>query len=393
VQGAAPGRAHMRSFELERYFAEHEFKARYLLSASDCESMTLPRLLALADPAATHLWQNLHLGYTESQGHPLLREEIAGCYATIHADDVLVAAPEEAIFIAMNTLLSPGDHVIVTFPAYQSLREVAVGLGCRVTHWPLQPVGEHWRLDLDFLQASLGPDTKLIVINFPHNPTGHLIGRSEMAQIIEMARQRGIYVFSDEMYRGLEYEEQQRLPAACDLYEHAISLAGLSKVLGLPGLRIGWLATQDQVLLARFSAFHDYTTICNSAPSEILGIMALRARDQIVERNLRILRANLGAASHFFSARSNLFTWMPPRAGSVAFPKLGACIPVVDFCRELLEKEEVMVIPGTMFDFMGNHFRVGLGRSNLPETLERVGDWARTTVGLMLGRSRPNTAQ
>ena len=365
-------------FKLERYFAQYEFKTKYLLSSSDCESLSLTELLQMASPENLELWQGLKLGYTESSGHPLLRKEVSRLYARINPDQVVIAAPQEAIYIAMQTLLSPGDHVIAVSPAYQSLYEVARSIGCRLTPWKLEAGPDGWTLDLEHLERSITERTRLIVLNFPHNPTGHLIEHSEMAQIIEMAWQRGIHVFSDEMYRGLEYEERQRLPAACDLYAHAISLAGLSKAYGLPGLRIGWLATQDRVLLARFFAFHDYTTICNSAPSEILGIMALRARDRIVERNLRILRANLGAASHFFSAHSNLFTWMPPRAGSVAFPKLEARIPVVDFCRELLEKEEVMVVPGTMFDFVGNHFRVGLGRSNLPEVLEKVDGWIHT---------------
>ncbi len=362
----------IKPFALERYFAEHEFTARYLLSASDCESLTLPQLLALADEETAALWGNLGLGYTESQGHPLLREAIAGQYRACGAENVLVAAPEEAIFIAMNALLSPGDHLMVTWPAYQSLYEVAAALDCRVTRWPLRPRGAGWVLDMDELRDQVTSRTRLIVINLPHNPTGHLITQAALGEIMAIAGACGAWVFSDEMYRGLEYGASQQLPAACDLYERGISLAGLSKAHGLPGLRIGWLAMGDRTLLARCAALKDYTTICSSAPSEILGLIALRSQERIVARNLDIIRANLAVAERFFAGHDALFTWMPPRAGSVAFPRLREDLPVSRFCQELLAEESIMVLPGAMFETEGNHFRVGLGRANLPEALARL---------------------
>ena len=363
----------IKPFELERYFAEHEFRVRFLLSASDCESLTLQELLALADADGLALWDGLSLAYTESQGHPLLRREIARQHQTVTPDDVLVAAPEEAIFIAMNTLLAPGDHVLVTFPAYQSLYQVAEAAGCTVTRWPLTPDGAAgWRLDIDFLRDHLRPETRLIVVNFPHNPTGHLPTRGELDTIVEIAAGRGIYIFSDEMYRLLEYDPARRLPSVCDLYERGIALAGLSKAYALPGLRIGWLATRDREVLNRCAAFKDYTTICSSAPSEVLGIIALRAAARIVERNLAIIRSNLSAAERFFAQDAGLFAWLPPRAGSVAFPRLAERMPVAGFCRDLLAAQNVMVVPGDLFGHAGNHFRVGLGRRNLPEALERV---------------------
>ena len=176
---------------------------------------------------------------------------------------MLIAAPEELIFIAMNALLRPGDHVIATFPGYQSLYAIAEALGCSVTRWPLEVRDGRWGLDLDFLAAAIRPETRLLVVNFPHNPTGYLPSRSELDAIIELARRHGLHVFSDEMYRLLEYDAETRLPPVADLYERGISLSGLSKSFALPGLRIGWLAMRDADLLARCIAFHDYTTICS----------------------------------------------------------------------------------------------------------------------------------
>ncbi|MDQ1301170.1 MAG: hypothetical protein QG637_1091 [Chloroflexota bacterium] len=359
----------INDFKLERYFAAHEFTARYLLSASDCEALALAELLEWADEATLGLWRDLKLGYTESAGHPLLRAAAADPYAGIAADEILVAAPEELIFIAMNVLLAPGDHVIATYPGYQSLYEVAAALGAAVTRWPLQPAADGWRLDLAALERSITPATKLLVVNFPHNPTGFLPARAELDAIIGLARRHNLTLFSDEMYRLLEHGAGGSRPSVADLYECGIALSGLSKSFALPGLRIGWLATHERDFLARAAAFKDYTTICNSAPSEILGVMALRARDQILARNRTIVRENLARAARFFAAHADRFRWLPPGAGSVAFPQLTTGQPVAEFCREALAQRSLMILPGDVFDFGGNHFRVGLGRRNFGEAL------------------------
>ena len=352
----------LREFKLERFFAAHEFSARHLLSASDCEALTLAELLVLADDESLALWRDLKLGYTESAGHPLLRSAAAALYEGIAADEVLIAAPEELIFIAMNVLVAPGDGVIVTFPGYQSLYEVASALGARTTRWTLQPDASGWRLDLAALEQHITPATRLLVINFPHNPTGYLPGRDELNTILDLARQHNLVVFADEMYRLLEYDPGRRLPSVADVYERGIALGGLSKAFGLPGLRIGWLATHDRSFLARAQAFRDYTTICNSAPAEILGLMALRRAEQITARNLAIIRANLTLAEQFFAGHPDRFRWLPPQAGPVAFPQFIAGSPVAEFCRRALEQYDTMILPGDVFEVAGDHFRLGLGR-------------------------------
>lgn len=372
------------AFKLERFFAAHEFTARYLLSASDCEALALADLLALADEEASGLWRGLKLGYTESPGHPLLRAAAAGLYAGIAADEILIAAPEELIFIAMNVLLAPGDHAIVAFPGYQSLYEVAVALGAAVTRWPLRPTATGWRLDLVALEQSITPATRLLVVNFPHNPTGFLPSRAELDAIIGLAQRNHLYLFSDEMYRLLEYDPAQPLPSVADLYDRGIALSGLSKSFALPGLRIGWLATHDRDFLARAAAFKDYTTICNSAPAEILGIIALRSRQQILARNRAIIRANLARAAQFFAAHTDRFRWLPPQAGSVAFPQLTTGQPVATFCSELLAQRSLLILPGDVFDYAGNHFRIGLGRRNFGEALGVL------EQHLAAGRTRPS---
>ena len=322
------------------------------------------------------MWDNLSLGYTESPGHPLLRAEIARSYAGLGAEDVLVLAPEEGIYIAMHTLLAPGDEVIVIQPAYQSLHEIARSIGCVVIPWELRAEraargNGRWGLDLAALERAFSERTRLLVLNFPHNPTGFLPTHEELDAVLGLARRWNVTVFSDEMYRLLEHRPEQRLPAVCELYEQGISLSGMSKVYALPGLRIGWLATRIPGLVDRWQAFKDYTTICSSAPSEILALIGLRSRDAILARNLAIIHANLETARQFFRG-DDRFAWYSPVAGSVAFPSWSGPGTVEDFCQMAVEKAGVMIVPGSLFDHPGRHFRIGLGRRSFPEALPRL---------------------
>jgi aspartate/methionine/tyrosine aminotransferase len=365
----------IEEFKLERYFAEHEFKARHVLSASDCESIPMADLLEMASPEIARLWRELRLGYTESQGHPLLRAAIARMYERIAPDGVVVAAPEEAIYIAMHALLAPGDHVVVLTPAYQSLHEVPRSIGCEVTSWPLHAGEREWRLDLSALEAALGERTRMVVINFPHNPTGFQPARAQLDAIVALAAARGAWLFSDEMYRLLEPAASDRLRSVADLYERGVSLSGLSKAFGLPGLRIGWLASRAPGVPARLLAVKDYTTICSSAPSELLAIVAVEARERILERNLAIVRENTGEAERFFAGHTGRFAWLPPRAGSVAFPRWTGGSTAERLCRGVLDRQGVVLAPGSLFDAAGEHVRIGLGRRDLPEGLALLGEY------------------
>lgn len=356
-------------FRLERYFARREFATPYLLSSSDCEALSLAGLLELADGETAGLWENLSLGYTETAGSGALREEISGLYEGIGPGDILVAAPEEAIFIALNCMLEAGDHVVCTFPGYQSLYEIPTALGCEVEMWrPDEDSG--WLFDTEELEELVRPGTRAIVVNFPHNPTGHLPRARDFRRLIEIASKNGAYLLSDEMYRFLELDPADRLPPACDPYDRAVSLCGMSKAFGLAGLRIGWLATRDRELLDRMAAFKDYTTICSSAPSEVLSLMALRAKDIVLERNLALIRANLELLEGFLGRHSRLFDWVKPRAGSTCFPKMLFDEDAAAFCERAAGRNGVMVLPSNVFGVEG-HIRIGLGRAQMPAALER----------------------
>ena len=357
-------------FKLERYFAKYEFNTEFLLCSSDCEAMSIADLLAL-EPDAAQKFQRVWLGYTESQGSPALRKEITKLYETIQPEEILVhAGAEEAIFLFMHAAFKKGDHVIVHSPGYQSLAEVARAAGCDVSPWQAREEN-NWALDLDELRHLMRTTTKAIVLNAPHNPTGYLMSRADFAAVNKFAQENNLLLFSDEVYRESEYDPATRLPAACDLGDHAVSLGVTSKTYGLAGLRIGWIATKNKKIYQDMAGLKDYTTICNSAPSEFLAEVAMRNRQKLIDRNLNIIKENLDVMDEFFARHSKLFQWIRPTAGSMAFPRLLKG-DIEDFCDDLVKKAGVLLLPSSMYDDSHNHFRLGLGRRNLPQGVERL---------------------
>jgi aspartate/methionine/tyrosine aminotransferase len=367
-------------FALERYFARWEFAVDHLLCASDVQGVAMGDLLAMADDETQALWDGLTLGYTESTGHPLLRREIASLYDTLVADDVLVfAGAEEAIFCLANVLFAPGDHAVVTWPGYQSLYEVARAAGADVTLHELHEA-DGWSLDVPRLLVSLRPETRLVVVNAPHNPTGMLPSAEEWSALTGELAQRGIHLLADEVYRFLEFEGEP-LTAGADAFGRGISLGVMSKSFAMAGLRIGWLATRDRDLLARCASFKDYTTICSSAPSEILALIGLRERDRILARSRGIVSTNLERLDGFFDDWADRFTWVRPRGGSIGFPRLTVPgVRIDDWAAGLVKATGVLLLPGSVFGHPGNHFRLGFGRTDLPEALALLEAHAADTL-------------
>ena len=353
-------------FALERFFARWEFAVEHLLCASDVEAWRMADVLALADAEATELWRDLGLGYTEAAGHPLLRAEIARLYDTIEPADVLVfSGAEEAIFCLSNVLLGPADHAVVTWPGYQSLYEVGRAAGADVDlHELREDAG--WSLDADRLIATLRPTTRLVVVNAPHNPTGMLPTHAEWTTLTAELDGRGIHLLADEVYRYLEHDEADRLTAGADAFDRGVSLGVMSKSFAMAGLRVGWLASRDRELLARCAAFKDYTTICASAPAEILALIGLRAREVVLKRSRAIVAANLERLDALFAEHDDRLAWVRPRGGSIGFPRLLDDEPVDEFAARLVEREGVLLLPGSQFGYAGNHFRIGYGRTDLP---------------------------
>jgi aspartate/methionine/tyrosine aminotransferase len=356
---------HLPDFRLEVYLGEWEFKAKFHLTASDAETLTIGELLELS--GEREAFEALGLGYAPTWGTSALRAAIAATYATVDPDrDVLAfAGAEEAMYWALQELVGPGDHAVVTVPNYQSMETLTLRTGAEVSGWELRPENG-WAPDLAELEALLRPETTLVAVNFPNNPTGAVPSREAFVALAALCDERGIVLFSDEVYRGLELDPARTLPQACDLSPRAFSLNVMSKAYGLPGLRIGWLATHDRALLERLERRKHYTSICNAGPSEFLATIALRHGDRVRARNRAIIERNLPIFDAFFARRPEVFAFEHPQGGCVCFPRY---LPgdAGRFCRDLVERTGVVLLPADIYaselgSVPADRFRIGVGR-------------------------------
>ncbi len=356
-------------FRLEVFFSRWEFAARHVLTASDAQSMTLGELLALGTDADRAAFERITLGYVPTWGGDGLRQAIAGTYVSLRPEDVLAfAGAQEALFWLFQDSAGPGDHVLLTVPGYQSIESLALATGADVTGLALTPENG-WALDLDRLERALRPSTRLVAVNFPHNPSGAVPDPSTFQALVDLCEARGIRLFCDEVHRGLELDPARRLTQAADLSPTAVSLNVTSKSYGLAGLRVGWLASRDRALLTRLERRKHYTSISNSGPSEFLAALALRHGEAIQARNRAIVRHNLPLFDAFFARWAKLFDWERPQGGCICFPRYRGADGVEAFCQDLVEQAGVLLAPGSLFrsslaDTPTDRFRLGVGRSN-----------------------------
>ena len=358
-------------FRLETHFAKWEFSARYHMTASDAESISLRELLDMAEPEDRQGFEDMWLGYTETFGAPDLRDSIAGTYNGRKSADILCfAGASEGIFAANNVILDKNSHAIVVTPNYQSHETLPLAI-CEATGVPLDE-DDGWSLDIDRVAASIRPNTRLVTINFPHNPTGAVLCAERYSALIELCRKNGIYILHDEIFSGLGPTGARKLPYIADVYERGLSLGVMSKSYGLPGLRIGWIACQDHALLDAMERMKHYLSICNSGPSERIALIALKNRDSLLARNCGIVDENLPKWGAFFARYPDLFEWEPPEASCMAYPRYKGPEGVEVFARGLVEEAGVLVLPSSIYvSDLGpvpqDRFRIGLGRRGLDE--------------------------
>ena len=358
----------IEAFTLAQYLAKHEFSAKYLLSCSDIDGLSLKNLINNSDAELQSLWNNLHLGYTNPAGNDLVRQEILKLYKNVSLENIFqTSSSEESVFIILNCLLENNDHVVAV-PGYQTYTAIPKSIGCEVSFW--QP-NKEWEWNIAELKKVVKPNTKLIAVNFPHNPTGANLSHETQKDLINFCEEKDIWLFSDEMFQMLELDKNDKLPAAADLSPKAISLSGLSKTLGLAGLRIGWSIIRDKELLQKAKELKDYTTICSSAPSEVLAIMALRNKNKIITQHKQQLQSNLEIFKSFLKKHSDKFECVLPKSGNICFPKILFNQTATSFCEKVVNESGIMLVPGQIFDFEDKYFRVGFGRKNFPEVLNK----------------------
>lgn len=359
----------MREFALEAYFARWQGATRHNMAASECEPLLLADLLGMAGPTDKLRWDNLALGYGDPLGADWLRSTIADLYDVAGPVDVLCfAGAQEGIHCAMHALLGPSDHAIIVTPNYQSAETVPLSL-CAVTGVALDP-SQGWTLDIDAVAAEIRPNTRLVSINFPNNPTGKILERPRFDALVALCRHHGVWLFSDEVYRMIERDPADRLPQAVDVYERGLSLNVMSKAYGLPDLRIGWIACRDPALLQRMERLKHYLSICNAAPSEVLAQIALQAGDRILARNLAIAERNLVLVEAFLRQFPHLFDWHRPEGGITLYPRYRGAGGVERFAARLIAEDGVLILPASVYrsDLQltpPDRFRLGFGRSGL----------------------------
>jgi aspartate/methionine/tyrosine aminotransferase len=363
-------------FETEHFFARYEFNTPYQLCNSDCETMSIEALLELANVSIADFAQQT-LGYTESQGNPELRHNIANTYQSCSPENVVVlATPVEGIYLTARALLEPGDEVIVLSPAYDALInmfEHVVGKE-NVKKWNFHPNDNGWELRIEELVQRLSPKTKMIVVNFPHNPTGYVPSPPLQQEIIAIAEQNDVWLFSDEMYFGLIHEGTPKIPSMADLSSKSIVLSGLSKTYGLPGLRTGWLIVPNDQLIEEYINWKFYTSICSPGPSEFLATAALKVWNELRERSLTQIKTNLQIADQFFDRWPDHFTWRRPLAGSTALVKFH-----VDSVNQIAERvateSGVLIQSAVTLGSDDHHLRIGLGRAAFETALGKFESW------------------
>jgi aspartate/methionine/tyrosine aminotransferase len=358
-------------FLTEHFYAQYEFNTPYQLCNSDCETLSVAELLKLAEVSLEEFGE-LSLGYTESLGNPTLREQIAAIYETVQPEDVIeLGTPVEGIYLVAQAVLDPGDEVIVLSPAYDSLINTFehVAGAENVRRWEFIPVDSCWELDVAQLRQLITPRTKLLVVNFPHNPTGYLPTQVQLEEIARIAGEHQITLFCDEMYFGLVHSGTHAITSAVDVSDHVIVLSGLSKTYGLPGLRTGWLVVKDEELSKNLINWKFYTSICPPAPSEFLAMAALKVRDELINRSVQQIEHNLQLADKFFHRWPNLFTWRRPMACSVALVEMKVD-SVSSFAAEMAKKAGVLIQPAITLGASDQYLRMGFGRAAFGKNLE-----------------------
>ena len=364
-----------RGLELATYLSRLHVPTAHHLSASECETTALADLLALADTEDAERWATLKLGYTDPAGAPWLREAVAAGHEAVAGHDlVCFAGAQEALYAVLHALLQPGDHAIVVLPSYQSMETIPLGL-CAVTGVALD-AGDGWSLDVASVAAAVRANTRVLAISFPNNPTGKQLERDRFDALVALCRRHGIWLLSDEVYRGTERDPAARLPQAADVYERGVSLGATSKGLGLPGLRIGWAACRDPGLIGRLATIRQYLSTCSAGPSEVLACIALKAAPLILARNRAIVEENLARLLPFLARRGDLFDCRAPEGGMVCYPRYKGAEGVEAFAARMAAAG-VLLLPSSVFrsdllELPGERFRIGFGRRSFAAGLEAL---------------------
>ena len=369
----------LETFEMERMQSLHEHGVEINLSESGVEPLSLRELLALSSDEGRALQGLLDqaLAYTQTNGTEPLRAVIAAMYPGASASHVQVTTGgAEANLVSLLHLVQPGDEVVLMLPNYMQAWGLVRGLGAVVRPWWLRewPDGTGWEVDLDGLDALVGPKTRLVAVCTPNNPTGLRLTTAELAGVCDIAAKHGTWVLSDEVYRGAELDGHES-PSAWGRYDRVLVTAGLSKAYGLPGLRIGWVVGPPDTIAALW-AVHDYTTIAPAALSDRLARIALsdEVRPKLLARTRTIIREHYAIVRQWVAARSPALTHAAPHAGAIALVRYAHAIGSHELAELARTQRSTLVVPGSQF-LLDRHLRIGFGGhpAQIRDGLDRLG--------------------
>jgi len=363
-----------KRMELEVWFDRYQYEIDYDIGESAVKTLMLRDLdLDLKDVA---------LRYGHHRGDPELRSVVAQQYPGLKQEHIVVTTgASEANFAVVSALMKPGDHMIVEHPNYPSLYEVPRSLGCEVSLFSLR-FEDCFRPDWDRLRRLIRPQTRLISLTHPNNPTGSMITTRELEQLLGLVEERGIYLLFDETYRHMTSPDKL-LPAAAAIDDRAISISSMSKCYGLPGIRTGWLATRNRSVLDAVLAIREQLSISNNALSEVIARCVLERMATYLEGARLRIAANQAVVSEWMQ-QQNFLEWHPPEAGVVCFPRLRSGIPVQPetLYRRLAEEYRTFVVPGRCFEMDERFFRIGFG-ADAPEIRSGLHKLSRAVQDLM----------
>ncbi|PNS21840.1 hypothetical protein CAC42_438 [Sphaceloma murrayae] len=373
-------------FHVEQWMDEYETIAKYNIAETCCASISVNDLCQLSDSKPDSIIDlSTALTYGEIRGSSALRNNLSRLYSSkvgtpLPPDNILIQPGAiSANFLVFNALVGPGDHVICHYPTYQALYDVPKSLGAEVDLWKANPDND-WKLDVDQLEKLLKPNSKLLVLNNPQNPTGAVIPKSQLERIIALAEERKLIILSDEVYRplfhGITPMDPEFPSSILSMgYKRTIATGSLSKAYSLAGIRCGWIAARDRDLIEEIAKARDYTTISVSTLDQQVAAFALSQETihNLLSRNIQLAKTNIELLEKFIIKHDEFCSWTKPVAGTTAFVKFtrdGRPVDAVELCKRLMEKTGVMLVPGDRA--FGNEFKgyVRVGYVNHTQTLK-----------------------
>ncbi len=368
-------------FRQEEFFEDYEFSCELMLALSGAEPMTARELEQIVGGRPD---LDSELGYTPSSGYPELRDAIAALNPPAERENVMVTVGAiEALLILHNLLLDPGDEVVCLWPAYQPLHELARGAGGRVQFVHLEE-SSGFRIDLAEVEAAVSERTRVVLLNVPHNPTGQTLSPEDLRELARRLEPRGVYLIVDEVFREMRSEHA---PSSWDGQDNLIVVGSMSKSYALPGLRIGWLVANPE-LVVKARQFRKYTSLNPGSRDQLWALAALEHREDVLARTWRIAEDGVDVATRWLADHADDFDIVVPPAGGLFFPRLKWDMPTLEFCGDLVDATGVLLAPGSVCYEAEGYLRLGVATPQLVAGLDRLDSWLRETSSRQ-PRARP----